>query len=131
MTDLELTARGIVCRWREGLEPYEVVPDPPYRLKRRTRHTFPNRCYERAFIYVLDRTETEARLVHGRWQGGHGHAWVEIPGGIVFDGVLNRFYQAEAYDHIMLLEPEAKYTPMEAARAVIQHGHSGPWHTGE
>jgi hypothetical protein len=41
-------------------------------------------------------------LVHGEYGLGQRHAWVELPGDVVFDGVLQRFYKKLAYYDIEL-----------------------------
>jgi hypothetical protein len=122
--------QAIARQKREELKPHEVVPDPPFRLKGRTHHTYPKKCFERAYKYILDHRETEARLVHGQYHQGAGHAWVVIPGGIVFDGTMNRFYAAEVYYQIMQVVPEVEYAAEEAIELGVQHGHYGPWHAG-
>jgi hypothetical protein len=113
---------------RESMRPFEVVPDPPYRLNRRPR-LYPKGCFVRAYRYVMDHSTTEALLVHGLYHDVLDHAWVEIPGGVVYDGVLDRFYQAEAYYLAMKAEPLAKYTAKEAGEKGCAAGHFGPWYT--
>ena len=122
--------RAIVRRERKGLRPFEVVPDPPYRLSRQAlTGVYPKQCYVRAYRYAANHFETQALLVHGLYHDGKGHAWVEIPGGVVYDGVLNRFYQAEPYHLVKMTVPEAKYTPKEASEKGDAAWHFGPWHS--
>jgi hypothetical protein len=119
---------AIVRAMRESMRPFEVVPDPPYRLNRRPR-LYPKGCYVRAYRYVMDHGTTDALLVHGLYHDGKDHAWVEIPGGVVYDGVLDCFYQAEAYYLTMMAEPQVKYTAKEAGKKGSAARNFGPWHT--
>jgi hypothetical protein len=112
----------------EEMRAFEIVPPPPYKLRRGRRRTYPKKCYERAYRYIVDHDDTDARLMHGRYYDGKGHAWVVIPGGIVFDGVLDRFYAAEPYLQMLECVPEKEYSAQEAITVGGQHRHYGPWH---
>jgi predicted NAD-dependent protein-ADP-ribosyltransferase YbiA (DUF1768 family) len=58
-----------------------------------------------------------------------GHAWVELAGNVVFDGVLQRFYNKQGYEQVLLATPDARYTPKEAAQHYLTYkGFYGPWH---
>jgi hypothetical protein len=114
----------------EEMRPFEVEPPLPYQLRRKSSITFPRKCYERAFKYILDHAGTDARLIHGSYRVGADHAWVAIPGGIVFDGALNCFYAAESYLQHLECVPEKEYSAQEAMRAGMQHRNYGPWHDG-
>ena len=76
--------------------------------------------------------DDSVRLVHGHADciGGNntGHAWVELPGGVVYDGSFDRFYEAEAYCRIMMATAEVTYTAAEASKASSLYEHFGPWH---
>jgi len=115
------------------LKPIEV--QPPDRLRRETQpdRSFPGRCYEKAFAFVLAHAnEPGIVLVHGRIVAGGpraiDHAWVELSDGVVFDGVAQRFYQTAGYYGLCEAVAEANYTPTEAARLALATGHHGPWH---
>ena len=59
---------------------------------------FPHECYKQALIYSLSSTRHGHTLVHGTTSLDlGGHAWVELPGEFVFDGVFQRFYRRDAY----------------------------------
>lgn len=59
---------------------------------------FPHECYKQALLYSLGSTRHGHTLVHGTTSLDlGGHAWVELPGEIVFDGVFQRFYRRDAY----------------------------------
>ena len=72
-------------------------------------------------------------LVHGRCHAGPvawGHAWVELPAGLVFDGVRQQFYDGAGYRHALGAVAEAAYGPAAAAAWLRATGHWGPWHRG-
>ena len=58
-------------------------------------------CFSRAWVYFLGHTigkpTASMCLVHGIWRGNWKHAWVEIEEHIVFDGVMQQFYERESY----------------------------------
>src|SRR5438477_1035385 len=68
--------------------------------KRRTwpRRRYPQQCYAQTIKYVLHHQEINgARLVHGTIAHAPffvpiAHAWVELPGDVVFDGVVQAFF---------------------------------------
>jgi hypothetical protein len=81
--------------WREGTDPDAI---------------YFGECYFRAFRYATSLVRScnagmlksldGVYLVHGETAAGFalgGHAWVELPGGVIFDGVYQRFYSAEGY----------------------------------
>lgn len=60
----------------------------------------PQDCYLQAYRYASDlsRFFEDHQLVHGETSLAFGgHAWVELPNGLVFDGVYQRFYRTEDY----------------------------------
>ena len=58
------------------------------------------------------------------------HAWVELPGGLVFDGVRQRFYDRAGYYRVLRRTAEAIYRPAEAAARLRATQRYGPWHRG-
>jgi hypothetical protein len=100
-------------------------------------------CYGRAFDWMLKHDQRArrhhepsriagARLVHGRVvspgeTGRMGHAWVELPGGVVFDGVTQGFYSRESYYRLADAQPLVKFSFTQARRLRKQLGHFGPW----
>lgn len=77
---------------------------------------------------------SKIRLVHGLYKPATldvhaGHAWVEIDEDIIFDGVLQRFYDKSGYfDYYNAIE-ERKYNCKEMYKKGLDHGgHYGPWH---
>jgi hypothetical protein len=89
-------------------------------------------CYHQAKNYVADHASEGAVLVHGAVADSDGgphtnHAWVELLGGIVFDGAVQRFYGQDAYSERRAAVKRATYDFIEAVRMNIQHRHFGPW----
>jgi hypothetical protein len=97
------------------------------------RRRYPQQCYARTVKYVLDHPEIDSlRLVHGVVSHAPhfvplDHAWVELPGEVVFDGVVQAFFTRESYYAVMAALPMDNYTPSETRRLVAAHGHPGPW----
>jgi hypothetical protein len=61
---------------------------------------YPQDCFNRAYTYTRDSSRSYEKhlLVHGETSLAlGGHAWVELPNGLVFDGVFQRFYRIEDY----------------------------------
>jgi hypothetical protein len=90
------------------------------------------RCYELAFKYVVGHrlVAPELRLVHVTLfivGVPLPHAWVEIPGEIVFDPVTQAFYNRDDYYRVLHAKAEAHYTTAEASQRAISTNHYGPW----
>ena len=98
-------------------------------------------CYRRACDYVLAHTRGRGsclpldgmRLVHGVCGDGidtWAHAWVELPDGLIFDGVRQAFYDRGGYYQVLRAVAEATYD----APGMIEHMRAsaryGPWHSG-
>jgi len=105
------------------------------RWKRRTwpRRRYPQQCYARTTRYMLQHLDIEgARLVHGRIAHAPyfvpmAHAWVELPGEIVFDGVVQAFFTRASYYAVMRARPRNTYSGRETQRLADSSGYSGPW----
>ena len=114
------------------MKPYAVTVDE--RLSRGTDpgRDYRTRCYEMAWRYLTDHCEDEPalRLVHGTLHivgRPFPHAWVELPGNIVFDPVDQRFYTREDYDRELQATAEAIYPPVQVEQWSLQTNHYGPW----
>jgi hypothetical protein len=75
----------------------------------------PHECYYRAHRYAIHpaRFEEGVLLVHG--ETGlcfGGHAWVELPDGLVFDGVFQQFYPLAVWDREAIPNRWYKFTPL-------------------
>ncbi len=82
---------------------------------------------------MLQHLEIEgARLVHGMIAHAPyfvpmAHAWVELPGEIVFDGVVQAFFTRASYYAVMSARPRNRYSGRETQRLADSSGYSGPW----
>src|SRR5690242_13300623 len=113
--------------WIELLRHCEIEVLEPLRRGVTPRKTSPGLGFDTALRYVLAHPEIIGlRLVHGRCLG-LAHAWVELPGGVVFDGVVQRFYTLAGYRAATAATEEASYTSGEAAHLVLAGDHCGPW----
>jgi hypothetical protein len=85
-----------MVRIEKLLAPHLAADVPKaYRKEAMPEYCFLGECFGRAIQYVsLSRHLPESVYVLGEAAcGGMGqHGWVELPGGIVFDGVLQEFY---------------------------------------
>ena len=81
---------------------------------------YPGDCYCRACRYVIDLAKRLPKeqiwLVHGEYGFSIGHAWVELPGDVVFDAVLQRFYGKQGYYEIQSANPLYMYSSGAAMR---------------
>lgn len=116
----------------QELAPHEV--QPPEQFQTIKRKTFSQQdCYAQAqkYIFSLNAIPTTdcVRLVHGHYGDmvHMGHAWVELPGNIVFDGVVKRFYDKAGYYKVMDVSKDEEYSPKEAAELMLRYKHWGPW----
>lgn len=69
-------------------------------------------------------------LVHGTCKtplSTYGHAWVEIEGNIIFDGVLQRFYDKEGYYKQRGARKEAEYSYLDAYENLIKFNRYDDW----
>ena len=118
----------------ELLKNGKEVPVPP-RLAVGTHphRQFPKKCFQKAFKYVLAHDEPGMRLIHGvaimpGTAHPFEHAWVELPGDIVFDGVVQRFFTRESYGRVMtILRPLLSLTRKQAMRRLRIERRYGPW----
>lgn len=99
------------------------------------RRRYPQQCYARTVKYVLDHSDIDGlRLVHGVVSHAPhfvplDHAWVELPGEVVFDGVVQAFFTRASYYTVMAAVPMDTYTTAETRQLLAAHGHPGPWNT--
>lgn len=97
------------------------------------RRRYPQQCYPKTLKYALDHPAIRGlRLVHGVVSHPphfvpFDHAWVELPGGVVFDGVVQTFFRRVSYYRVMAAVALDAYCGPEATRLVAEHGHPGPW----
>ena len=97
----------------------EVGVGRKWRVGTTRRAIFPGECFYRAALYVYQPDLFSAEglwLVHGEnTMARNRHAWVELPDGVVFDAVLQRFYGRKGYYDGTVARPLYKYTPAAAS----------------
>lgn len=110
-----------------------VEVDPSWARRTWPRRRYPQQCYRRTVKYLADHPHIpEAGLVHGVASHAPGrlpfdHAWVELPGNVVFDGVVQAFFTRDSYYAVMAAMPLDAYPRARADQLLRQHGHPGPW----
>jgi hypothetical protein len=97
------------------------------------RRRYPQQCYPKTLKYVREHGDIAGmRLVHGvishpGQPAPMDHAWVELPGGIVFDGVVQTFFTRDSYSRVMSAVQLDSYTSSETEQLLARYGHPGPW----
>jgi hypothetical protein len=97
------------------------------------RRRYPQQCYPKTAKYVLDHAGIHGmRLVHGVVSHPPlfvplDHAWVELPGNVVFDGVVQRFFCRPSYYAVMSALALDAYSATATRRLIAAQGHPGPW----
>src|SRR5438128_12206485 len=118
---------------QELLEKGEQVQVAPG-WSRRTwpRRHYPQQCYPRTVKYIHQHADIpHMRLVHGVVSHSGGgvpldHAWVELPGGMVFDAVVQVFFTRHSYHRVMSALRLDSYSVAQTERLLATHGHAGP-----
>jgi len=126
-TDLERRDAAIrekvVREIYDTLAPFEVAAPPAWVGCTTPDVIYPGQCFDRSYHFTLavsrtfppnDPAEKEVWLVHGEYRGFHRHAWVELPGGVVFDGTNQRFYDRTGYYEAVGARPWYMYSPLAA-----------------
>jgi hypothetical protein len=94
---------------------------------------YPQQCYAKTVKYVLNHPEMRGlRLIHGVVSHAPhfvplDHAWVELPGDIVFDGVVQTFFTRSSYYPVMAAAALDAYSAAATRKLVATHGRPGPW----
>src|ERR1700757_2648575 len=91
-----------MTRTRQGLAKHEMPPPAGLESSLPLRDGGPGKCFEEAEeIGLKAGPGSGLLLVHGKCRAPGGwqtvHAWVEVPGGLVYDAVLGRIYPCEIY----------------------------------
>lgn len=129
----ELAWQQVQTAWLDALLPHEAEVDADLARLADTRRAFVGSGYEKALAYFQDREKVDGRLVHGHVTSpGHGarfpSAWVELPGGVVYDPMTERHYRHEGFYEVLRAEKEAEYDRRGAANMVAEYENYGPWH---
>lgn len=94
---------------------------------------FPRECFQRAAYYteayIEENPVAEFYYVLGEALCGglQQHGWVELPGNIVFDGVLQRFYDQTKYYLSEFAKPWYRFTPSAVQWLLGQRLKSWRW----
>ncbi len=118
----------------EGEEPKEVDVKDEYKDGVEPGKDYRGKCFDRAGLYVVWNPNENIKLVHGTVEFLPGmplefaHAWAELPGNIVFDGIVQRFYDKTDYYQKMHAVKEREYTSQDAMKMMLKKGTYGPWH---
>lgn len=95
---------GIVAsslQQRRQYEKFEIdPPGSPWIEGVDRENVYPRACYMMAseYAYHIARSFQEYKVVHGDTSlVVGGHAWVDLPNNLVFDGVYQRFYRRDDY----------------------------------
>jgi len=97
------------------------------------RRRYPQQCYAKTVKYILEHADIDGmRLVHGVVSHAPhhiplDHAWVDLPGDVVFDGVVQAFFTRPSYCAVMASVELDAYSACETRKLVDAHGHPGPW----
>jgi len=89
-------------------------------------------CFTQAYYYAVDHAPAGSVLIHGQIREGGptarhiGHVWVELPGDIVFDGVLQKFYRKDAYYAARDAKPTFTFPKENAIFEMVKYHHFGP-----
>jgi hypothetical protein len=107
-----------------------AVPDA-WRKGSKPGKEYPRECYKQAIDFLRwwsyeGLPPSDPTLVHGR-AGGVEHAWIELPGDVVFDGVLQQFFDRSAFYRFSRALPGNFYSVTEAGQLVLLTGKYGPW----
>jgi hypothetical protein len=99
------------------------VPDA-YRVGTTPDAVYPTECYWRAYLYAQEHVATSGVwLVFGPAVLRLGsNAWVELPGGVVFDPTLQRFYRRATYYERQRARPAYQFTAEAAVRVFRELG---------
>lgn len=126
--------KAIIKIDREKLTQHEVEPEEIYKTGK-PRRMSPKNCYQKAFKYVSSKSKLDGvLLVHGLYKPyavphHSGHAWVELPNDIVFDGVIQRFYKKQGYYEYYEIIRQVEYSCSEMYDVGFKAGGTyGPWH---
>jgi hypothetical protein len=113
----------------------QVAVEPDWARRTWPGRRYPQQCYPKTVKFVLDHPEIEGmQLVHGVVSHAPHfvpleHAWVELPGQIVFDGVVQTFFTRQSYYAVMAAVALDAYSATTTRRLVTTQGRPGPWNT--
>jgi hypothetical protein len=121
-----------MTRTRDGLAKHEMAPPPGLESVLPLRDGRPGKCFEDAEQIVLGADpDSGLVLVHGKCRAPGGgqadHAWIEVPGGLVYDAVLGRVYLWETYQRTVQAVPNKRYSTSQVVALANTTDNHGPW----
>jgi hypothetical protein len=122
---------------RQVLAEYETAPPPGLERWLPRRDGAPGKCFQEAEGVVLSSADSGAGLllVHGKCRGPNGelidHAWVEVPGELVYDAVLGRVYPQDVYQGLLQAVAQRRYSAKQVKVLVRTADNHGPWTEAE
>lgn len=124
----EVTARlGHMWRSiRDGMRDIEAAVPDDYRFGTSPDEVYQGQCFWQAYIYAQMHYPRHGFLYAygeaalGALFGVGLHAWVELPGEVVFDGTLQRFYRRPAYYERQHARPYYLFTAEAAGRVFVE-----------
>ena len=109
------------------LSPYEVTPPEQYKTNKPKRMYW-GLCHKKAYDYMMNLKDREnvvccqGDIINPSREGmTGGHAWIELPGELIFDGVLQRFYTREGYYNILKPDVKLRLTFTELNELALKH----------
>src|SRR5262249_25515485 len=120
LSEKELGWQQVQTAWLDALLPHEAEVEADLARLADTRRAFVGSGFEKALDYLPACGGEEARLAHGQVTSpGHGarfaSAWVELPGGIVYDPMTERHYRRDGFYAVLQAAKEAEYDRRGAA----------------
>jgi hypothetical protein len=110
-----------------------VTVEPAWARRTWPGRRYPQQCYPKTVKFVLDHPEIKGmRLIHGVVSHAPHfvpleHAWVELPGQIVFDGVVQTFFTRRSYYSVMAAVALDTYSAATTRELVATQRRPGPW----
>lgn len=131
----ELGWEQVQTAWLDALLPHAAEVEADLAGLADARRAFVGSGFAKALDYLDACGREEARLVHGQVTSpGRGarfaSAWVELPGGIVYDPMTERHFRRERFYTVLEAAKEAEYDRRGAANMVVERESFGPWHEG-
>lgn len=117
MLDDDILNLAVVRDWMSSnetrLQPHVVEVPRAWRRAVLPTHRFPRACFARAIYFIHESPQVpQALYVLGEAIGGglQQHGWVEIDNAVVFDGVMQQFYDKAGYYAAELARPWYRFT---------------------
>jgi len=120
----------LLKRMRDEFKKYEIPVSLDLTLGTLPGRIFLGLCYKKAWDYFQEHESEHPVLVHGIRDFGsdNDHAWVELPGDIVFDGVFQRFYRKKDFNKFNKIIKTIKYPwTKKIFIRFLEDGTYGPW----